>query len=172
MKTNWGKIINDNYDDVMKEIRLAFEEAYREGVSCGGKVRVILEKDGGCWHGGRMSNNSIYECEWNNEAFTVAVIPVWNAAEYDLGLWIDADPNDFFVTAIHSAEEIAEENGEYFDHEEWINEYFPSKLEEYKEQAYDWYVDEFDPLEYMEETLEEAVRTDMINAENEERENW
>ena len=44
--------------------------------------------------------------------------------------------------------------------------------EEYKEQAYDWYVDEFDPLEYMEKAIEEAVRTDMINAENEERENW
>ena len=67
---------------------------------------------------------------------------------------------------------IAEENGEYFDREDWINEYFPGKLEEYKEEAYDWYVDEFDPLEYMEKALEDAVRTDMINAENEERENW
>ena len=171
MKTNWERIINDNYDNVMKEIRLAFEGAYSEDVGCGGKVRVILEKDGGCWHSGCMSNNSIYECEWNNEAFTVAVIPVWNA-EYDLGLWVDEDPDDFFVTAIHSAEEIAEENGEYFDREDWINEYFQGKLEEYKEQAYDWYVDEFDPLEYMEEALEDAVRTDMINAENEERENW
>ena len=172
MKTNWEKIINDNYDDVMEEIRLGFEEAYREDISCGGKVRVILEKDGSCWHSGYMPNNSIYKCEWNNEAFTVAVIPVWNADGYDLSLWIDADPNDFFVTAIHYAEEIAEENDEYFDYEDWINEYFPNKLEEYREQAYSWYVDEFDPWQYMEEALEDAARTDMINAENEERENW
>lgn len=171
MRTNWERIINDNYDDVMEEIRLAFKEAYSEDASWGGKVRVILEKDGSCWHGVRMPNNSIYECEWNNEAFTVAVIPVWNA-EYDLGLWIDADPDDSFVIAIHSALEIAEENDEYFDYEDWINEYFPNKLEEYREQAYNWYVDEFDPWEYMEEALKDAARTDMINAENEEMENW
>lgn len=146
-KINWAKIMEDNREAIEEKILEAKKET--NGTMQGWHVDVEINEKGEAWTSGPNSVGSQSMASWKGETFIVTHVNSW---EVDTNEAEDIKYHEKLNAEFQAQQE--DENGYEYEWEFMENKY-PEIREQWRNDARDFELDEFDPREILDRVIED-----------------
>jgi len=146
-KINWVKVMEDNRDAIENTIKLAKSESY--GCMQGWHVDVEISPEGEVWTSELFSSGSQSMSSWKGETFIVCGISSWEV-EIDESEDIKHDEKIYPEYLAQKDDDDGCDSAS-----EFMARKYPDILQEWKNDARDFEISEFDPSELLDRAIED-----------------